>query len=74
MNHSLYSPDLAPRDFLFSKLKMKLKGHVFNDINNIPRECTPMLEATPKIEFEWAFKSLLNHCKMCIEAGREHFE
>jgi hypothetical protein len=29
--HPLYSPDLAPRDFfLFSKIKLKLKGRRFD--------------------------------------------
>lgn len=75
LNHSPYSPDLAPCDFsLFPKIKMKLKGRIFDVIETIQSESTRILEAIPKIELEQAFESLLNRCKKCIEAGGEYFE
>ncbi|KAG5334867.1 MOS1T transposase, partial [Acromyrmex charruanus] len=64
LNHPPYSPDLAPCDFsLFRKLKLKLKGRFFDD-----------LEAIPQTELEHAFESLLNRCNNCIEARGEYFE
>jgi len=74
LNHSPYSPDLAPCDFsLFPKLKLKLKGRFFNDIPTI-QASTQALEAIPQTELEHAFESLLNRCNKCIEARREYFE
>ncbi|VVC38983.1 Transposase, type 1 [Cinara cedri] len=41
LSHSPYSPDLAPADyFLFPKLKLKIKGHFFDDIPAVQRACT----------------------------------
>jgi hypothetical protein len=37
--HTPYSPDLAPCDFfLFPKMKLKLKGHQFDTIEEIRAE------------------------------------
>jgi len=39
--HPPYSSDLAPADyFLFPKLKLKIKSHIFYDIPAIQRACT----------------------------------
>jgi len=36
LNHPPYSPDLSPCDyFLFPKLKLPLKGRLFEDVQNI---------------------------------------
>jgi hypothetical protein len=44
-----YSPDLAPCDFwLFSKLKMPLKGMRFQTANEIKENATRQLMAIPK--------------------------
>jgi hypothetical protein len=38
--HPPYSPDVAPCDFyLFTKLKLKLKGHYSRTIVNIQKNC-----------------------------------
>ena len=75
LNHLLYSPDLAPCDFsLFPKMKLKLKGCFFNDISNIKRATTRVLEAFPQSELEHGFESLLIRCNRCIENGGEYFE
>lgn len=75
LNHSPYSPDLAPCDFaLFPKMKMKLKGCVFDDIEAIKSASTSTLEAIPKTEHVHTFESLLSRCKKCIESEGEYFE
>jgi len=74
LNHSPYSLDLAPCDF--PKLKLKLKGRFFDDIQflmTIQSASTQALEAIPQTELKYAFESLLNRCK-CIEARGEYFE
>jgi hypothetical protein len=39
ISHPPYSPDLAPCDFfLFQKMKLKLKGHRFDTIEEIQAE------------------------------------
>jgi histone-lysine N-methyltransferase SETMAR len=44
MDHPFYSPDLAPCDFwLFSKLKIAMKGQRFADIPAIQRNMTRLL-------------------------------
>jgi hypothetical protein len=54
--HPLYSPDLSPPDyFLFSKLKMKLKGLHFADVAEIQEAVTDELKKVQKEEFLAAF-------------------
>jgi hypothetical protein len=48
--HSLYSPDLAPCDFvLFPKLKMKLKGQHFEKLSASIGNCKWYLTALRKM-------------------------
>jgi hypothetical protein len=50
LEHSPYSPDLAPNDFfLFPKIKEILKGRHFDDINDIRSNTTATLKAIPKL-------------------------
>ena len=75
LNHPPYSPDLAPCDFsLFPKLKLKLKGCSFEDIDTIQTASTRALEEIPQNELEHAFESLLNRCNKCIVSKGEYFE
>ena len=67
LSHPPYSPDLAPADyFLFPKLKLKMKGHFFDDIPAIQRACTKQLKAIPQNEFSRAFEQLYRRCNECI--------
>jgi hypothetical protein len=46
LDHTPYSPDLAPCDFwLFAKLKTALKGHRFSDIADIHGHATTILQS-----------------------------
>jgi hypothetical protein len=51
MEHSSYSPDLAPNDFwLFLKVKSDLKGRGFQDIEDIQKKCDDdSITGVPKI-------------------------
>jgi hypothetical protein len=54
--HPLYSPDLAPCDFLFfHKLKMKLKGQDSETVSDIQRESQAVLNSIKENYFHCAF-------------------
>jgi len=58
---SPYSPDLALCDFwLFSKLKLPLKGRRFPTTNEIKENATRQLMAIPKKDFSDCFESERN--------------
>jgi hypothetical protein len=49
VSHPIYSPDLAPCNFfLFPKIKMRLKGRRFNDVEDIQSESQATLDAVQK--------------------------
>ena len=53
LNHPPYSPDLSPCDyFLFPKLKLPLKGRLFEDVQNIQGAVTLSLRAIPQEDIE----------------------
>ena len=48
LNHSLYSPDLAPCDFyLFGKLHLAMKGKRYKDVEHIQMATTSILKMIP---------------------------
>jgi len=54
LEHSAYSPDLAPNDFfLFPKIKEIMKGRHFDDIRS---NRTAALKAIPQNQFKNYFK------------------
>jgi hypothetical protein len=60
LEHTSYSPDLAPSDFLLlPKIKEILKGSHFDeidDINNIRSNITAGLKAIPENQFQILLK------------------
>ena len=49
LHHPPYSPDLSPSDyFLFPKLKLPLKGRLFEDVQDIHAAVTSSLRAIPQ--------------------------
>jgi hypothetical protein len=51
--HPPYSPDLAPCDFfLFPKIKLKLKGHRFDTIEEIHAESQRVLDTLTEKDFK----------------------
>lgn len=70
-----YSPDMAPADFfLFSKLKMPLRGRRFDSIFAIKENSLRELRAIPKSSFEGAFEGWKRRWHMCIASNGEYFE
>ena len=55
--HPPYSPDLAPCDFLFSKMKLKLKGRQFDTIEEIQAESQRLLDTLIEKDFRKHSKS-----------------
>ena len=57
LEHPAYSPDLAASDFfLFLKIKQKLKGKHFDDIDDIGINTTEALKAIPQNQFQNCFE------------------
>jgi histone-lysine N-methyltransferase SETMAR len=62
--HPPYSPDLSPPDyFLFSKLKMKLKGLHFADVAEIQEAVNGELKKVQKEEFSAVLQKLYDRAK-----------
>ena len=75
LNHPPYSPDLSPCDyFLFSKLKLPLKGCLFEDVQDIQGAVTSSLRAIPQEDVQMSFQSLLDRATRCIDAEGMYFE
>ena len=70
-----YSPDLAPCDFwLFSKLKLPLKGRRFQTANEIKMNATRQLTVIPKKEFLDCFEKWKECWDKCVRSQGEYFE
>jgi hypothetical protein len=64
---SLCSPDLSMTDyFLFSKLKMKLRGLHFENVAEVQEAVNDELKKVQKDEFSAAFQKLYDHAKARI--------
>jgi hypothetical protein len=64
LDHSPYSPDLAPADFfLFPRLKSIVKGTRFADVAAIQERVTAVLRAIPKEAFADSFQKLYECCQ-----------
>jgi len=75
LHHLPYSPDLSPCDyFLFPKLKLPLKGSLFEDVQDIQAAVTPSLRAIPQEDVQRSFQSLLDRGTRCIDAEGMYFE
>jgi hypothetical protein len=59
--HPSYSPDIAPCDFaLFPKMKMKLRGRLFETLSDILRESKSVLDSIKENDFHSAFETWKN--------------
>jgi len=75
LNYPPYSPDLSPCDyFLFPKLKLPLKGRLFEDVQDIKRAVTSSLRAIPQEEVQRSFQSLLDRATRRIDVEGMYFE
>jgi transposase len=65
--HPLYSPDLAPCDFLlFPNLKLRMKGRRFETIEEIQEEYQRVLGTVPKRDFQGCFQAWQERWDRCI--------
>lgn len=70
-----YSPDLAPCDFfLFPKLKLPLRGHRFDTIEDIKRNSLAELKAIPSEAYEKCMDEWIRRWRMCIASNGDYFE
>jgi len=63
--HPPYSPDPAPSDFLFPKLKMKLKGRRFQTLEEIQAESQAVLNTLRENYFQECFKNWQRRWDRC---------
>ena len=75
VRHPPYSPDLAPFcDFwLFPKPKEKLRGCLYQTIEEMKEAVTKVIDMLTQEDFHEAFQKLLERYK-CIAAGGDYFE
>ncbi len=73
--HPPYSPDLAPCDFhLFPKLKEKLRGRRFRNVEAVQAETRKILMAFPAEFYEQAIADLVTRWKKCCAVNGDYFE
>ena len=69
------SSALLPCDyFLFPKLKLPLKGRLFENVQDIQGAVTSSLRAIPQEDVQRSFQSLLDRATRCIDAEGMYFE
>jgi len=75
LHHPPYSPVLSPCNyFLLPKLKLPLKGRLFEDVQAIQAAVTSSLRAIPQEDVQRSFQSLLDRDTRCIDAEGMYFE
>jgi len=73
--HPPNSPDLASSDFfLFSKLKMKLKGRIFQTLEEIQAESQAVLNTLRENDFQECFKNWQRRGDRCQASDADYFE
>ena len=73
--HPPYSPDLAPYNFwLFSKVKMTMKGRRFESIQDIKAATTAQLKTLTKEDFQDCFRKWQERWGKCDRSEGECFE
>ena len=75
LEHSPYSPDLAPCDFfLFPEIKSLLKGTPFFDIDSIKMAATTELKKILENAFQEYFESWKRRMHKCFQVKGDYFE
>jgi hypothetical protein len=60
--------------FLFSKLKMKLKGSCFETVSDIQRELQVVFDSIEENDFHGALEAWRKRWDLCIRSQRDYFE
>jgi len=67
LNHTPYSPDLAPADyFLFPKVKSHLKRRLYDSILDIQTAVTSTLKTIAKDDFYKGIQKLYDRANLCV--------
>lgn len=75
LEHSPYSPDLAPCDyFLFPILHLAMKGKRYATIEVIKQSTTTILNNIPVNDIKHSFDALVERAKQCISVDGDYFE
>jgi len=75
LEHTAYSPDLAPSDFFLSpKIKKILKGRYFDDINDVRSNTMAALKAIPQNQFQNCFEGWTRRWHRYIASQGGYFE
>jgi histone-lysine N-methyltransferase SETMAR len=73
--HPPYSPYLALSDFfLFTKIKLKLKGPRFDTIEKIQAESQRVLDTLTERDFQEAFQKCRRRLDRCLYAGGNYLD
>ncbi len=73
--HPPYSPDLAPCDFfLFPKMKRKLRGRHFPNLDVLRTEVETILDSFTEDDFKYCFHQLQERWIRCLECQGNYFE
>ena len=73
--HPAYSPDLAPCDiWAFPTLKGHLRGHRFQNLDDLKEEARRLLRAIPAEEYQNAIYDMAVHWSKCVQANGNYFE
>jgi len=73
--HPPYSPDMAPCDFfLFPKMKLKLKGRLFDTTEEIQAKLQRLLDTLIEKDFQQAFQKWRRRWDWCLHVGGNYFE
>ncbi|GFW67234.1 histone-lysine N-methyltransferase SETMAR [Trichonephila clavipes] len=75
IEHPPYSLDLNPPDFFrFRFIKLVLKVKRFDDMSDIQRNVTRLLNFIPKENFLQSFQDIYSRSQRCIVIGRDCFK
>ena len=73
--HPQYSPGLSPCDFwAFPLLKSKIRGHRFNNLEDVKTTVRRTLKSIPLCDFQDCVDKLLLWYHKCVEAGGHYFK
>lgn len=75
ISHALYLPDMAPCDFfLFSRLKLSLRGKCFDSLDAIKQNSTKELKSISSSAYEKCDKDWVKCWQLCIASNSAYFE
>ncbi|GFY13588.1 histone-lysine N-methyltransferase SETMAR [Trichonephila clavipes] len=75
IEHPPYSPNLNPLVFFpFLRLKLSLKGKIYDNIPNIQRNVTRLLNSILKKDLSQSFQEINSRSQWCIVMGGDYFK